>query len=280
MAQLCFEMVESSTDNPKSPAALLHKLCCRLLRNDSDSKANSAEVSEHFQYALRVVGSRFSPSIATDEFRVVERIKRKLLKEKREVDIAIFSELYRKLASQPVLQNRWAILYFLLSVSENSSTDQSHGQSVGAPSFFGQGLPTYLTSTPAVSSHAPLAASRRTPGVLSLTHATDSSSGISSVPSRSSDPTPTPSSFAPNLGPTPSVHFADGQRTHQDSDGSRLASLVVQSLSVTQNKVSITGQPSFTPGTGSVVRFMSYGNDTHNSKFYSFSVLNQCQCNK
>lgn len=258
-------MVESSIDNSKTPAALLHKLCCRLLGDDSDSIAKSAAVSEHFQYALRVVGSRFTPSIATDEFRVVERIKRKLLKEKREVDIAIFSELCRKLASQPVLQNRWAILYFLLSVSENSSSDQSHGQSAGVPSFFGQGLPTYQTSTPAVSAHPSLAASRHTPGVLSLTHATSSSSGISSIPSRSSGPTPTPSSFAPNLGPTPSVHFADDKRTHQENDGSRLASLVVQSLSVTQNKMSINGQPGFTPGTGSVLQFMSYGNDTHNT---------------
>ena len=29
---------------------------------------------------------------------------------------------------QPVLQNRWAILYFLLSISESSLTEQSHGQ--------------------------------------------------------------------------------------------------------------------------------------------------------
>ena len=110
-----------------------------------------------------------------------------------------------------------------------------------------------------MSAHASLAASRRTPGALSLTHATDSSSGISSVPSRSSDPTPTPSSFAPNYGPIPSVHFADEVTTYEASDGSRLASLVVQSLNMTQ--------PGLTPGTGSVVRFMSYGNDTQNSKF-------------
>lgn len=30
-------MVESSIDNSKTPAALLHKLCCRLLGDDSDS---------------------------------------------------------------------------------------------------------------------------------------------------------------------------------------------------------------------------------------------------
>lgn len=31
-------MVESSLDNPNSPAALLHKLCCRLLGKEADSK--------------------------------------------------------------------------------------------------------------------------------------------------------------------------------------------------------------------------------------------------
>lgn len=63
------------------------------------------------------------------------------------------------------------------------------------------------------------------------------------------------------------MHFADEVMTQQTSDGSRLASLVVQSLNVTQNKLAITGQSSaVTPGTGGVVRFMSYGNDTQNSK--------------
>lgn len=118
-----------------------------------------------------------------------------------------------------------------------------------------------------MSAQPSLATSGRTPGVLSMTHGSESSSGISSIPSRSSDPTPTPSSFAPNYGPTPSVHFADEVVTHQTSDGSRLSSLVVQSLNITQNKVSFTGQSqAITPGTGGAVRFMSYGNDTQNSK--------------
>ena len=112
----------------------------------------------------------------------------------------------------------------------------------------------------AQASHPP---SSHTPGILSLTHASESSSGISSIQTRSSDPTPTPSSFAPNYGPTPSVHFADEVVTHGASDGSRLASLVTQSLNVSQNRVPSTGQSlAMTP----VVRFMSYGNDTQNSK--------------
>lgn len=256
--------VDTSIDDPNSPAALLYKLCCRLLGKGTDLKDKSPEISEHFQYALRLVGSRFAPTVATDEFRVVERIKRKLLKEKREVDIAVFSELYRKLASQPVLKNRWAILYFLLSVSESSGADHSHGQAARAASFFGQGLPTYLTSTPAVSTQASQRPSSHTPGVLSMTHATESSSGVSSVASRSLDPTPTPASFAPNYGPTPSVHFADEVLMQEGSDGSRLATLVAQSLSVSQNRLPTSGQSSALP---SAVRFMSYGYDTQNTSY-------------
>ena len=96
-----------------------------------------------------------------------------------------------------------------------------------------------------------------------MTHATESSSGVSSVESRSLDPTPTPASFAPNYGPTPSVHFADEVLMQEGSDGSRLATLVAQSLSVSQNRVPTSGQSSALP---SAVRFMSYGYDTQNSK--------------
>ena len=116
--------------------------------------------------------------------------------------------------------------------------------------------------------------SGRTPGILSTTHGSESSSGISSIPSRSSDQTTAQSLSARNYGPTPSVHFADEVMTQQTSDGSRLASLVVQSLNVTQNRLAISGQSSaVTPGTGGVVRFMSYGNDTQNSKTFYLDYI-------
>ncbi|XP_044170945.1 gamma-tubulin complex component 3 homolog [Acropora millepora] len=257
---------ESSRSDSSSPEALLYKLCRRLLGKETDSKDKSIEISNHFQYAVKLLGSHFAPTVATDEFRVVERIKRKLLKEKGEVEIAIFAELYRKLVSQPVLKNRWAILYFLMSVGEDSSSKHSHGQgSCGGPSFFGRGLPTYLTSTPAVPGEASNRPSSHTPGILSMTHATESSSGISSVATRSSNPTPIPPSFVPNYGPTPSVHFADEVMTHEANDGSRLASLVAQSLSISQSRGRNTGTASQSIGATPVVRYMSFGNDSQNT---------------
>ena len=136
----------------------------------------------------------------------------------------------------------------------------------GGPSFFSRGLPTYLTSTPAVPGEASNRPSSHTPGILSMTHATESSSGISSVATRSSNPTPIPPSFVPNYGPTPSVHFADEVMTHEANDGSRLASLVAQSLSISQSRGRNTGTASQSLGTTPVVRYMSFGNDSQNSK--------------
>ena len=71
------------------------------------------------------------------------------------------------------------------------------------------------------------------------------------------------------------MRFADEVMTQQTSDGSHLASLVVQSLNVTQNRLAISGQSSVvTPGTtGGVVRFMSYGNDTQNSKSFRLDYI-------
>ena len=138
------------------------------------------------------------------------------------------------------------------------------------PSFFGRGLPTYLTSTPAVAAPALFSASGRSsgPGVHSLTHPSGSSSGISSVQTTSLDPTPTPLSFAPNYGHTPSVRFADEATTRQQTtDRSQLATLVAQSLTVSEKRISTAGSSSaLRIGTSDVTRFSSIGKDTQNSK--------------
>ena len=39
-------MVESSIDNPNSPAALLHKLCCRLLGKENDLKGTIQRIDK------------------------------------------------------------------------------------------------------------------------------------------------------------------------------------------------------------------------------------------
>nr|CAH90298.1 hypothetical protein [Pongo abelii] len=102
-----------ATPDQKSPNVLLQNLCCRILGR------SEADVAQQFQYAVRVIGSNFVPTVERDEFLVAEKIKKELIRQRREADAALFSELHRKLHSQGVLKNKWSILYLLLSLSED-----------------------------------------------------------------------------------------------------------------------------------------------------------------
>uniref|UniRef100_A0A671PRP1 Gamma-tubulin complex component 3 homolog n=1 Tax=Sinocyclocheilus anshuiensis TaxID=1608454 RepID=A0A671PRP1_9TELE len=97
----------------KSPNVLLQNLCCKI------TGKSEADVAHQFQYAVRVIGSNYAPTIERDEFLVSEKIKKELLKQRREADAALFSELHRKLQTQGVLKHRWSILYLLLSLCED-----------------------------------------------------------------------------------------------------------------------------------------------------------------
>ncbi|PNI38213.1 TUBGCP3 isoform 4 [Pan troglodytes] len=83
-----------ATPDQKSPNVLLQNLCCRILGR------SEADVAQQFQYAVRVIGSNFAPTVERDEFLVAEKIKKELIRQRREADAALFSELHRKLHSQ------------------------------------------------------------------------------------------------------------------------------------------------------------------------------------
>ncbi|XP_037552611.1 gamma-tubulin complex component 3 [Nematolebias whitei] len=124
----------------KSPNVLLQSLCCRI------TGKSEAEVAHQFQYAVRVIGSNYAPSIERDEFLVSEKIKKELLRQRREADAASFSELHRKLQTQSVLKHRWSVLYLLLSLSEDPRKPSSRVGNYGA--LFAQALPRDAHSTP------------------------------------------------------------------------------------------------------------------------------------
>ncbi|XP_053561444.1 gamma-tubulin complex component 3 [Bombina bombina] len=124
----------------KSPNVLLQNLCCRILGK------GEADVAQQFQYAVRVIGSNFAPTVERDEFLVAEKIKKEFVKQRREADGALFSELHRKLQSQGVLKNRWSILYLLLSLSEEPRKLPNKVSSYA--SLFAQALPRDAHSTP------------------------------------------------------------------------------------------------------------------------------------
>uniref|UniRef100_A0A8C3I1S8 Tubulin gamma complex component 3 n=1 Tax=Chrysemys picta bellii TaxID=8478 RepID=A0A8C3I1S8_CHRPI len=176
----------------KSPNVLLQNLCCRILGK------SEADVAQQFQYAVRVIGSNFAPTVERDEFLVAEKIKKELVRQRREADAALFSELYRKLHSQGVLKNKWSILYLLLSLSEDPRKQSNKVSSYAT--LFAQALPRDAHSTPyyyARPQSLPLnyqdrnAQSAQSAGSMA-------SSGISSISMYAlNGPTPTPQSLLP-----------------------------------------------------------------------------------
>ncbi|XP_060089694.1 gamma-tubulin complex component 3 [Heteronotia binoei] len=181
-----------ASPDQKSPNVLLQTLCCRILGK------GEADVAQQFQYAVRVIGSNFAPTVERDEFLVAEKIKKELVRQGREESAALFSELYRKLYSQGILKNRWSILYLLLSLSEDPR--KPSGKVSNFATLFAQALPRDAHSTPyyyARPQTLPLNYQDRNvqPGQSS---GSMGSSGISSIGMYAPNgPTPTPQSLLP-----------------------------------------------------------------------------------
>ncbi|ELW47485.1 Gamma-tubulin complex component 3 [Tupaia chinensis] len=132
----------------------------------------AADVAQQFQYAVRVIGSNFAPTVERDEFLVAEKIKKELIRQRREADAALFSELHRKL----------------------------HSQVSSYASLFAQALPRDATSTPYYSARPQtLALSYQDRSTQSAPSAGSAgSSGISSLGLCAlNGPTPTPQSLLP-----------------------------------------------------------------------------------
>uniref|UniRef100_A0A8C7MBD6 Tubulin gamma complex component 3 n=1 Tax=Oncorhynchus kisutch TaxID=8019 RepID=A0A8C7MBD6_ONCKI len=144
----------------KSPNVLLQSLCCRI------TGKSEAEVAHQFQYAVRVVGSNYAPTIERDEFLVSEKIKK---------------------------EREWSVLYLLLSLCEDPRKPSRVG-SYGA--LFAQALPRDAHSTPFYCTRPgslPLSYPERSgPGGVQISTSMGTS-GISSLGVYSlNGPTPTP----------------------------------------------------------------------------------------
>uniref|UniRef100_UPI00358EC143 gamma-tubulin complex component 3 isoform X2 n=1 Tax=Myxine glutinosa TaxID=7769 RepID=UPI00358EC143 len=193
----------ATRDERNSSNVLLHTLCCRILQK------SEAEVFPQFQYAIRVVGSNFYPTVERDEFLVAEKIKKELVKQDRARDAALFAELHRKLQSQGILHQRWAILYLLLGLAENPRKSTNKGFS--SSTLFTQALAALPHSTPleststATSMPRPSSLPLAPPYILPRSGSSCGRSGFSSItPQPSHGPTPTPESIYPGkLHPTP-----------------------------------------------------------------------------
>ncbi|XP_036311998.1 gamma-tubulin complex component 3 isoform X3 [Pipistrellus kuhlii] len=185
-----------ATPDQKSPNVLLQNLCCRILGK------SEADVAQQFQYAVRVIGSNFAPTVERDEFLVAEKIKKELIRQRREADAALFSELHRKLHSQGVLKNKWSILYLLLSLSEDPRRQPNKVSSYAT--LFAQALPRDAHSTPYYYAR---------PQTLPLNYQDRSTQSAQSSGSMGSSGISSISMYALN-GPTPTPQSVPGQ-SHQ-----------------------------------------------------------------
>uniref|UniRef100_K9J114 Putative gamma-tubulin complex component 3 n=1 Tax=Desmodus rotundus TaxID=9430 RepID=K9J114_DESRO len=203
-----------ATPDQKSPNVLLQNLCCRILGK------SEADVAQQFQYAVRVIGSNFAPTVERDEFLVAEKIKKELTRQRREADAALFSELHRKLHSQGILKNKWSILYLLLSLSEDPRKQPNKVSSYAT--LFAQALPRDAHSTPyyyARPQTLPLNYQDRSTQS-AQSSGSMGSSGISSISMHPlNGPTPTPQSLPGQSHQTPGV----GGDCLRQQLGSRLA---------------------------------------------------------
>uniref|UniRef100_A0A3B4GG01 Tubulin gamma complex associated protein 3 n=1 Tax=Pundamilia nyererei TaxID=303518 RepID=A0A3B4GG01_9CICH len=221
-----------ATLDQKSPNVLLQSLCCRI------TGKSEAEVAHQFQYAVRVIGSNYAPTIERDEFLVSEKIKKELLKQRREADAALFSELHRKLQTQGVLKHRWSVLYLLLSLSEDPRKPSSRVGNYGA--LFAQALPRDAHSTPFYCTRPQslaLSYGERSTGL----SASVGTSGISSLGVYTlNGPTPTPQPLLAGQPPQPAA--GGGQPL-----GSRLAWTLPVSSSPSSAMVPPAARPPLGP---------------------------------
>ncbi|KAG8452117.1 hypothetical protein GDO86_004057 [Hymenochirus boettgeri] len=250
----------------KSPNVLLQNLCCRILGK------GEADVAQQFQYAVRVIGSNFAPTVERDEFLVAEKIKKEFVRQRREADGALFSELHRKLQSQGVLKNRWSILYLLLSLSEDPRKQPNKVSSY--PALFAQPLPRDAHSTPYYYARPQsLQLSYQDRNVQSAQSAANmGSSGIGSIGMYSlNGPTPTPPSLVqgqsyqtPNMGDSLRQQLgsrlawtlAAGQQPTLQSTAKGLPSVMSRNVPRTRREGDLSGSVEITEA--SLVRDILY----------------------
>lgn len=113
----------------------LQQLLQRLVPQDTDEEEASADQrwDEANEVARTCIDQAPEPGVVEDVNHAADLIKRKLLRESNGPESAtLFSNLYSRLLSQPVLGQKWAILFFLLKVAEGREEVDGHRDGNGA----------------------------------------------------------------------------------------------------------------------------------------------------
>lgn len=170
----------------------LQQLLERLVPQDpaDDEAIADQRWDEANELARSLIDSESQPAVVEDVNHAADLIKRQLLRGSASPEnAAVFSNLYSRLLSQPVLGQKWAILYFLLKVSEGQNASETNGRapaqngehreeqngfteegddlengSVYRDAFAGGGLPRMTISENWNSPKNPTLNGKRTPG--------------------------------------------------------------------------------------------------------------------
>ncbi|XP_042490826.1 gamma-tubulin complex component 3-like [Macadamia integrifolia] len=104
---------------------LVKQLVVRLLSpnpNSSEQSIHSIDIDKSLKYAMRILGTRMTPSISIDEAAMAESIKRNFVNQGKSSEALTFADLYSKFSfkSGPgSMHNKWAVLYLLKVISED-----------------------------------------------------------------------------------------------------------------------------------------------------------------
>ncbi|ESW34339.1 hypothetical protein PHAVU_001G144000 [Phaseolus vulgaris] len=116
--------MEEEEDQQKLPdlvKELVHRLLSQNLPSNSPPlNPNSPEFRNSLRYALRILSSRLTPSVAPDAAAIADSIKRHLATNARSADALSFADLFSKFASKAQsVNNKWAVIYLLKIISED-----------------------------------------------------------------------------------------------------------------------------------------------------------------
>ncbi|CAJ0868824.1 6386_t:CDS:10, partial [Entrophospora sp. SA101] len=97
--------------------------------NGKNLKKNEITLQQKriFDYCMRILGSRMTPSIVNDEVHISDLIKKKLIRDENQSSSKAlrFTNLFSKLQSKKIITQKWGILYFLLSISDQAGSDKN-----------------------------------------------------------------------------------------------------------------------------------------------------------
>ncbi|KAL9362824.1 hypothetical protein Peur_045609 [Populus x canadensis] len=128
--------MEEEEDDQQSILDLVKELVNRLLSQNpqnpkppiSNPNPNSPDFQNSLRYAIRILSSRLTPSIAPDAAAIAESIKRGLATQGKSSQALTLAELYNKFASKTgpgSINNKWAVLYLLKIISEDTKIAQN-----------------------------------------------------------------------------------------------------------------------------------------------------------